>query len=467
MTQTPISNMNNETNREKLTAALLLLAMVFNFSIGAAAQSSGGTFAITKSVIASGGTGNAQQSSGGTFALAGTIGQSIAGDSLTGGTFALNSGFWSPTVYNVGVEGDLTVRPGGNTTVESNDVVLIRRLVNGTASVDPEYNEFQRADSAPRNTFGDGSIDSADITQARRYQNQIDPSHAAAGPTEKTAAPRPASADDNQKSNKKIVQATDDYSSKQSAGTRLIRVESTSAIAGQTVIVNIRVDAAGDEAGYGFIINYDKTKLTNPVIGAGNAGAAVRACNLNFSTGINCAVDTFPDNNPSSADSSIGEIHAGDNQILISVTFNVAPNAPSALNLTLSGVNASNDNADSVPISGVNGTVTVSGGPTAAPVAVGGRIMTADGRGIRNVQVTMTDAGGNSRTVLSSVSGRFRFEEIAAGETYVLTVVAKRFVFAQSTQVHSFNEDTDDIIFVAEPAISTSNALTVPNLKLP
>lgn len=54
------------------------------------AQSSGGDFAITRSVIAGGGG----DSSGGLFRLRGTVGQSVAGDTASGGEFAVRGGFW-------------------------------------------------------------------------------------------------------------------------------------------------------------------------------------------------------------------------------------------------------------------------------------------------------------------------------------------------------------------------------------
>ena len=53
----------------------------------------GGVFTITQSVIAGGG----QQSAGGTFSLDGTVGQTIAGNSVSGAPFAVLSGFWTPT----------------------------------------------------------------------------------------------------------------------------------------------------------------------------------------------------------------------------------------------------------------------------------------------------------------------------------------------------------------------------------
>ncbi|MFL6375044.1 MAG: carboxypeptidase-like regulatory domain-containing protein [Pyrinomonadaceae bacterium] len=86
----------------------LLLASV-------AAGQSGGTFAITQSVIAGGGGG---PSTGGTFALTGTIGQGIAGSGASGGTFAVQSGFWTSgplgtSAATVGVSGRVLDAAGG------------------------------------------------------------------------------------------------------------------------------------------------------------------------------------------------------------------------------------------------------------------------------------------------------------------------------------------------------------------
>ena len=87
--------------------------------------------------------------------------------------------------------------------------------------------------------------------------------------------------------------------------------------------------------------------------------------------------------------------------------------------------------------------------PTAASVTVGGRVLTADGRGIRNVFVTLTDANGAARTVISGTFGSYHFDDIPAGEIYVFTAHSKRFTFSESTQVLSILEDTDTINFTA------------------
>ena len=88
--------------------------------------------------------------------------------------------------------------------------------------------------------------------------------------------------------------------------------------------------------------------------------------------------------------------------------------------------------------------------PTAAEVTAGGRVLTTDGRGIRNVLITMTGANGESRTAISSAFGYFRFDNVAAGGTYIFSVRAKRYTFSQPTLVRSIIEDTDELNFIAE-----------------
>jgi hypothetical protein len=88
--------------------------------------------------------------------------------------------------------------------------------------------------------------------------------------------------------------------------------------------------------------------------------------------------------------------------------------------------------------------------PTAANVVVGGQVKTADGRGIRNVLVTITFPSGQTRTAISSSFGYYRFAEIPAGEIYVFSVAAKRYTFAQPSQARQISDDTQDIDFVAD-----------------
>lgn len=88
--------------------------------------------------------------------------------------------------------------------------------------------------------------------------------------------------------------------------------------------------------------------------------------------------------------------------------------------------------------------------PTAASVSLGGQITTADGRGIRNVFVTLTEADGTTQTALTASFGYFRFDEVSAGQTVIISVRAKRYEFARPTAVLNVGQDSGIINFVAD-----------------
>lgn len=88
--------------------------------------------------------------------------------------------------------------------------------------------------------------------------------------------------------------------------------------------------------------------------------------------------------------------------------------------------------------------------PTAVSVVVSGRVMTASGRGIRNVSITLTDSTGNQRTAVSTAFGHYRFDNVAAGETVILSAKAKHFIFAQPTIVRTTGDPVIDADFVSE-----------------
>jgi len=87
--------------------------------------------------------------------------------------------------------------------------------------------------------------------------------------------------------------------------------------------------------------------------------------------------------------------------------------------------------------------------PTAATVSVGGRVMTSDGRGIMNVRLSLTDSNGQVRTTTTTAFGYYRFEDVQAGETYILSATGKHYTFSQSVQVLNVNEETNEVNFTA------------------
>jgi hypothetical protein len=88
--------------------------------------------------------------------------------------------------------------------------------------------------------------------------------------------------------------------------------------------------------------------------------------------------------------------------------------------------------------------------PTAALVSIGGRVLTADGRGIKNVIVTLTNPSGGSRSVLTGSFGYYRFSDAQVGEIYVLTVQAKKYLFSNPSQVVSVQEEIIGLDFIAD-----------------
>jgi hypothetical protein len=90
-------------------------------------------------------------------------------------------------------------------------------------------------------------------------------------------------------------------------------------------------------------------------------------------------------------------------------------------------------------------------GPTAAEVSVSGRVATAKGNGIRNVSVTLTDSSGGARRAISSSFGYYRFDNVEAGQTYIISIHSKRYVFVDPTRVLNVQDELADVDFTAEP----------------
>jgi Carboxypeptidase regulatory-like domain len=87
--------------------------------------------------------------------------------------------------------------------------------------------------------------------------------------------------------------------------------------------------------------------------------------------------------------------------------------------------------------------------PTAANVNIGGRVITANGSGIRNVVVILNAPNGSIRFAQTGTFGNFKFEDVEVGGTYVISVSSKRYTFAQPTIVRSVQEEIADLEFVA------------------
>lgn len=87
--------------------------------------------------------------------------------------------------------------------------------------------------------------------------------------------------------------------------------------------------------------------------------------------------------------------------------------------------------------------------PSVATVAVSGRVTTSTARGVSGARVTITDANGNVRFATTNSFGFYRFNDVAAGGTYTMRAISKRYRFTPQTLQISNN--LTDVNFVAEP----------------
>lgn len=85
---------------------------------------------------------------------------------------------------------------------------------------------------------------------------------------------------------------------------------------------------------------------------------------------------------------------------------------------------------------------------TAAGVEISGRVFDANGRGLRNAVVAITDENGVTRTVTTSSFGYYRFENVDVGETYLVTVRSKRFRF--ETRAITVSDSISGVDFVGQ-----------------
>lgn len=89
--------------------------------------------------------------------------------------------------------------------------------------------------------------------------------------------------------------------------------------------------------------------------------------------------------------------------------------------------------------------------PTAANVSVGGRVLDSGNSGMSRIPVTLTNASGISRTVLTNSFGHYKFDEVPVGQTYILTVNHRKYLFPDSPRVVAVDDDLTNVDFQASP----------------
>ena len=333
-----------------------------------------------------------------------------------------------------GWEADVAPRPTGNNngTITVSDFTQVGRFAAG---LDTNYqlNEFQRADCAPRVSLGNGLVTVSDYTQAGRYAANLD----AATPTGGSTGNR------REESGKSLVHPSSFILHPSNAPTA-VRVVNAQAAPNTQVVVSLEADAQGGENGFGFTLDYDTTKLSNPLVALG-AGVPSNAALIpnTTQTGKVGVILGLP--------FGVG-LTAGTKQ-LVTIRFDVVSNAAagdSALTFSDAPVfrEVSDVNANVLPSTSQNGAVTILF-PTAASVSLGGYVLTQLGRAPRGAFVTLTDLLGNSRETTVNRFGYYQFTEVEAGRVYFLTVTAKGYNFTPPNAVVTPNFDIAELNFTA------------------
>ncbi len=89
------------------------------------------------------------------------------------------------------------------------------------------------------------------------------------------------------------------------------------------------------------------------------------------------------------------------------------------------------------------------GAPPSASVSMSGRVTTSRGQGVYTARVILSDSNGNSRTAITNPFGYYRFNDVAAGGTYTIRVVSKRYTFTPRTL--RITDTMTNVDFVAQP----------------
>jgi hypothetical protein len=83
--------------------------------------------------------------------------------------------------------------------------------------------------------------------------------------------------------------------------------------------------------------------------------------------------------------------------------------------------------------------------PTAAPASVSGRVLNSDGFGIGGATITIAGQNGQPQTTRTSPFGYYRFDDVASGQNYLVSVSAKLYRF--SPRLITVGEDLTGVDF--------------------
>jgi len=133
---------------------------------------------------------------------------------------------------------------------------------------------------------------------------------------------------------------------------------------------------------------------------------------------------------------------------------------------TNSGVDTATNTATAVDVENFSKWAAGNLSVTASSARISGRILTAEGQGIRNATAILS-GGSLAQPILvrTGTFGYFEFTGIPSGATYFVTVRSKRYQFANPTRVVTTIDDVTGLDFTAEPGSSGLQSETIPLKK--
>ncbi|MEJ7847140.1 MAG: carboxypeptidase regulatory-like domain-containing protein [Pyrinomonadaceae bacterium] len=178
------------------------------------------------------------------------------------------------------------------------------------------------------------------------------------------------------------------------------------------------------------------TPATNSVFGTINYNNYFSTGNVGSLSGVRATLVDWQ-----TATGQDGLSKAVDPQFVSPTDLHIQPTSPMiAAGTAIAGITTDFDEQtrDAVPEIGADELV---GGVTTATIS--GRITTSTGRGILNAKMTLSGgAGATFRSVLSTSFGYYKFEGVATGQTYTVTINSKRYTFTPNSQQITVNENT-------------------------
>jgi hypothetical protein len=212
-------------------------------------------------------------------------------------------------------------------------------------------------------------------------------------------------------------------------------VQAEQAPAGK-VVLYVRMDRQGDEAATAFTLGVDPARLGNAVIRLGSGASSGTILTANTAKSDEGQLAVLVDSDEALASGQI-----------VSVTFDVVggtagETTPVTFTDAITQGSTSDAEGNLLRTRFVDGVVTL---PEAASPAfeVSGRVLTPDGRGLRNAVVTLTDSNGVERYVTTSSFGYYQFDDVTSGATYVIGVESKRYSF--ESRVVQITESLTDV----------------------